>query len=170
MKYFLSLVISVSFLLSPLLTPAMAAEGSCPAPAETEQGRHKASKRCEMAREVQEFKLKFLAQEMELRDDQQKRFFDLYNAMSEEKFKVFTEVRRLESQIKNNPNATEAEYAAVSEAITKAKARDAEIEKKYDDQFSTFLTKKQIFKMKAAEDKFRRKMHEMNKQTRKRKK
>ena len=90
--------------------------------------------------------------------------------MSEEKFKVFTEVRRLESQLKNNPNATEAEYAAVSDAITKAKARDAEIEKKYDDQFSTFLTKKQIFKMKAAEDKFRRKMHEMNKHNRKKKK
>lgn len=170
MRYILPFVITISFLLSPLLTPVMAGEGACPDPAETEQGRHKASKRYEMAREVQEFKLKFLAQEMELRDDQQKRFFDLYNAMSEEKFKVFTEVRRLESQLKNNPNATEAEYAAVSDAITKAKARDAEIEKKYDDQFSTFLTKKQIFKMKAAEEKFRRKMHEMNKHNRKKKK
>lgn len=114
-----------------------------------------------MRREVQEFKLKFLAQEMELKDDQQKKFFELYNQMEQEKVKVFKETKALERKISESSNASDAEYESVSRAITAAKEKDAAIEKKYDDKFATFLSAKQIFKMKAAEDKFRMKMHEM---------
>ena len=45
--------------------------------------------------------------------------------------------------------------------MTEAKEKDAEIEKKYDAIFSEFLTSKQVYKMKDAEEKFRNKMHEM---------
>lgn len=114
-----------------------------------------------MRRELHEFKLKFLAQEMDLKEDQQKRFFDLYNQMSEEKIKVFKETRRLEKKLAGSDEASEAEYEAVSKAITAAKEKDAEIEKRYDAKFAQFLTPKQIFKLKSAEEKFRDKMHEM---------
>lgn len=115
-----------------------------------------------MRREVQEFKLKFLAQEMELKEDQQKKFFELYNQMDAEKVKVFKETRALEKKLNAAANASDAEYEAVSKAITEAKEKDAAIDKKYDEKFATFLTSKQIFKMKSAEEKFRAKMREMH--------
>lgn len=143
-----SLVSLFAILVAVLLMPQMAF-GECPPDP--------------MNKEVREFKLKFLAQEMELKEDQQKTFFDLYNQMMEEKFKIFSEVRKLESQVDSKKDATEADYQAVSNAITKAKSRDAEIEQRYDKKFSTFLTQKQLFKMKAAEEKFRNKMRQMRK-------
>lgn len=114
-----------------------------------------------MRREVQEYKLKFLAQEMDLKEDQQKRFFDLYKQMTAEKVRVFKETKALEKRLSNSEDASDAEYETVSRAITEAKEKDAEIDSKYDKLFSQFLTSKQIFKMKAAEEKFRDKMHEM---------
>lgn len=114
-----------------------------------------------MRREVHEFKLKYLAQEMDLKEDQQKKFFELYNQMTEERVKVFKETRSLEKKLAGDSDASDAEYEAVSKAITTAKEKDAAIEKKYDEKFATFLTPKQIYKMKEAEDKFRQKMHEM---------
>lgn len=114
-----------------------------------------------MFKEVQDFKLKFLAQEMELREDQQKKFFELYNQMSDEKGKLFRETKNLEKKLTDSKDASDSEYEAVSKAITAAKEKDAEIEKKYDEKFSQFLSAKQVFKMKEAEGKFRDKMREM---------
>lgn len=112
-------------------------------------------------KEIQEFKLKYLAQEMDLKEDQQQKFFDLYNEMTAKRFAVMKAARRLERKVKKNENATEDDYKAVTEAINKAKADEASIEKEYDAKFSTFLSQKQIFKMKSAEDSFRKKLEEM---------
>lgn len=122
---------------------------------------NKSKDRQAMRKEIHEFKLKFLAQEMDLREDQQKKFFDLYNQMTEEKVKVFRETKALEKKLTDSANASDAEYEAVSRAITAAKEKDAEIDRRYDEKFSQFLTPRQMFKMKAAEEKFRDKMHEM---------
>lgn len=115
----------------------------------------------EMRKEFREFKIKFIAQEIDLKEDQQKQFAELYDQMSNERMKIFEQTRRLERKVKKESNATEEDYASVSRAITEAKEMDAAIEKKYDAKFSTFLSSKQIFKMKAAEEKFRKKMSEM---------
>ena len=40
----------------------------------------------EIFREVQEFKIKFLAQEMDLKEDQQDRFVKLYGEMNQKRF------------------------------------------------------------------------------------
>lgn len=123
--------------------------------------------RQEMRKELMEFKKKFLAQEIDLKEEDQKHFFELYDQMSEERMKIFEQTRRLERKVNKDANATEEDYAAVSRAITEAKEKDAEIEKKYDAQFSTFLSSKQLFQLKAAEEKFRKKMHEMRHKKRK---
>lgn len=117
--------------------------------------------KAEMRKELRDFKMKFLAQEMDLKEDQQKKFFELYTQMSDEKEKLFKDTRSLERSLRDKKDATDAEYERVSDAITQAKAKEAEIDKKYDAKFSQFLSKKQIFKMKGAEDQFRHKMHEM---------
>lgn len=87
--------------------------------------------------------------------------------MSDERMQVFEQTRRLERKVKKDPQATDEDYAAVSRAITEAKEKDAAIEKKYDAKFSTFMSSKQLFKMKAAEEKFRQKMNEMRHRRRK---
>ncbi len=119
------------------------------------------------AKEVNEFKMKFLAQEMELDADQQQKFIELYTKMSDERFSRFKNVKELEKKVKSDKNASEADYAALSDAIGKSKIDDAEMEKRYDELFSRFLTSKQIFKMKEGEEKFRRKMREMKRDRKK---
>ncbi len=121
------------------------------------------SDRHNMRQELEDFKMKFIAQEIDLREDQQQRFFELYKKMNEERFKVFKETRRLEKQVKSDKNATDADYENLNKAITEARRKDAEIEKRYDDQFLKIISARQLFKMKDAEEKFRHKMHDMRK-------
>lgn len=121
-------------------------------------------------KQIVEFKLKFLAQEMELKADQKDQFVELYTEMMNEKKKLFSEIRTLEKKLDENNSASDDDYARVSDAISNAKVRDAEIEKRYDDKFSTFLSSRQIFKMKSAEDKFRDKMNQMRHKKRKNRK
>lgn len=129
----------------------------------TAQTKLKASDRHAMRREMHEFKLKYLAQEMDLRDNQKKEFVEVYNQMSSERRAVMKETRELEKKLADAKDASDADYEAVTKALTTAKEKDAAIEKKYDEKFATFLTAKQIFRMKAAEEQFRAKMHEMKK-------
>lgn len=117
--------------------------------------------RDKMMKELQEFKLKYLAQEMELEGDKQEKFFTLYNEMTEKRMKCMAEAWQLERKVKHSKDATEADYEAAAEAMNKAKAEDAALEKSYDDKFAEFLSQKQIYKMKAAENEFRKKMSEM---------
>ncbi|MDE6532976.1 MAG: periplasmic heavy metal sensor [Muribaculaceae bacterium] len=117
--------------------------------------------RKQMMKELQEFKMKFLAQEMELREDQQAKFFELYNEMSVKRRDCMRAAWRMERKVKKASDATEADYQAAAEAMNKAKSEDVAIEKSYDEKFSEFLSPKQIYKMKAAEQEFRNKMSEM---------
>ena len=120
----------------------------------------KGKDREKMFKEVQEYKMKFLAQEMELKEDQRSRFFELYGKMSEEKRCVYREIRKLEKSLKED--SSEARYKEVTSRISELREKDAAIDKRYDAEFSKFLTSKQIYKMKAGEEKFRKKMHEMH--------
>lgn len=114
-----------------------------------------------MMKELQEFKLKFLAQEMDLKEDQQAKFFELYNEMCEKRRECMSEAVKLERKVKKNKDASESDYQAAAEAMNKAKAEDLAIEKQYDEKFAKFLSPKQIYKLKAAEGEFRKKMTEM---------
>ncbi|MDE5877452.1 MAG: Spy/CpxP family protein refolding chaperone [Muribaculaceae bacterium] len=115
----------------------------------------------EMFREVKEFKMKFLAQELKLSDEQCRPFFDLYSAQMDERHKLWEPAMELERKVKKDPNASEADYNAVSEAINKAKSGEAELEGRYDEKFRKILTPKQIYELKDAENRFREKMREM---------
>lgn len=123
----------------------------------------------DMRKEVAEFKMKFIAQEIELKDNQMEQFADLYTKMNQEKRQAFANAMKLERKVRNDKEATEADYAAASKAMEEAREKDSEIDKRYDEKFATFLTAKQRFKLKGAEEKFRRKMEQMH-QERKHKK
>lgn len=123
----------------------------------------------QMRKEFREFKIKFLAHEMELDADQTKEFSVLYNQMENEKRQVFVATRNIERKLKNDKKASDDDYAKVTEAMAQCKIKCGEIEKKYDDRFSTFLSSKQIFKMKRAEEKFRNKLQDMHRRNHKNK-
>ena len=117
--------------------------------------------RAKMMKEVQEFKMKYLAQEMDLKGEQQKKFFELYSEMNEKRAACYKTVRKIEKKIKDKDDATEEDYQEATEAMRKANEESAEIEKAYDEKFSEFLSQKQLYKMKEAEQEFRKKMEEM---------
>lgn len=111
-------------------------------------------------KEIVEYKIKYLAQEMELKDDQKSKFAELYEKFSEERRKNYESKRSMEKKLKGD--ATEAEYKQLSEKINNCKLRDVQLVKDYDAKFSKFLTQKQIFKMHEAEETFRKKMMDMH--------
>ena len=117
----------------------------------------------EQRKEFREYKMKFLAQEMDIKDETKSKFFELYNQLSDERHKIRHEIRDIDGKIKEN-TATEADYSR----LNRLKDQEAELEKKYDAKFETFLTGKEIFKMKEAENKFREKLQEMKKKKEKR--
>lgn len=115
----------------------------------------------DMRKEIVEFKIKFLAQEINLQKDQQEKFAELYSQLSQEKKKIFSNAMKLERKLRNSADATDADYAEASKVMAEARAKDIELDKQYDKKFAAFLTSKQIFQMKSAEEKFRKKMEEM---------
>lgn len=114
-----------------------------------------------MRRELREYKIKYLAQEIELKSENQKQFVELYDKLETERMNAMNDARKLDKQVKNDANATDADFARASEAMAAAKIKVGEIEKAYDEKFSEFLTPKQIYKLHEAEDSFRQKMREM---------
>lgn len=118
-------------------------------------------KKEKMFREVQEFKMKFLAQEMDLSEVQKKKFFELYEEMSQSKRNCYQEAIKMDRQIKHDKNATEEDYQKVTEAFNKANTEWAETEKQYNDKFAEFLSSKQIYQMREAEKTYKERVSEM---------
>ena len=112
-------------------------------------------------REFKEFKMKFLAQELDLKESQQERFFELYDKMMSEKKAAFAKVHAMEKKMREGKDITDADYDRFQALMDEARAKDLEIDRRYDSEFLKVISKKQLFKMKEAEGKFRSKMHEM---------
>lgn len=117
--------------------------------------------RAAMRKEMREFKIKYLCQEMELTDEQREKFVPLYNQMSDERWKIFREIKAQEKRMKKAKKVGEADYESALKVTTNAKEKSAEIERQYDAQFSKFLSAKQLYKMKEAEAQFVEKMRKM---------
>lgn len=124
-------------------------------------------KKEKMFKDVLEFKMKYLAQEMDLSEVQKKKFFELYEEMIQSKKECYHSAMKMDRKLKHDKNASEEEYQHVTLAFDKANAEWSEIEKSYNEKFSEFLTQKQIYKMREAEKSYREKVGEM-KQNRKR--
>lgn len=114
-----------------------------------------------LKKELQEFKLKFVAQEINLRDDQRAPFTDAYSRMMEEEDAIFRQIGDANRRLKETAKPTAADYEYVNSVMVDAKAKSAALEKKYDEEFAKFLTPEQRYQMKEAEHKFRRKMEQM---------
>lgn len=118
-------------------------------------------KREKMFREVQEFKMKYLAQEMELSEVQKVKFYELYEEEQASKKECYQEAVVMDRRLKKEKDPSEENYQQVRSAFNMANMKWAEIEKQYDEKYSEFLSQKQIYKMKEAENSFRAKFEEM---------
>lgn len=112
-------------------------------------------------KELREFKMKFLAQEMELKEDQKNKFYTLYQEMSDRMKEVYKESVAMKRKISGMQDVSEDDYKKLRDAEQKAADQAKEIEKEYDKKFSEFLTQKQLYKLKEAEKEFRNKIKEM---------
>ncbi|MCH5222670.1 MAG: hypothetical protein J1E82_01390 [Muribaculaceae bacterium] len=115
-----------------------------------------------MTKEFMEFKMNYLAKEMDLTDAQKQKFFPLYEEYTHQRRDCSKRVRDIEKKLKKEgKNASEAEYQNLLELQAKTKAELAEIDKVYDEKFAEFLSPKQLYKLKEGETAFRKKLDEM---------
>lgn len=129
--------------------------------------RHGKKANAKMRAELREFKLKYLAQEMDLKSADQPRFIELYDKMMTEKEELYRPVWKLEKSLRKNANASDKDYETLAERKDKAKEEELKIDRKYEEQFSKFLTSKQIYKMREAEKTFNKKIREMRRKKKK---
>ncbi len=115
----------------------------------------------EMRKEMCSFKIKYLTQEMELNGDQNLKFSELYTRLEGERHKLFHERRQLEKKINQSRSASEEDYENALKSLNRLRDSEFELEKRYDAEFSRFLTDKQLFKLKKAEEEFRGRMLRM---------
>ena len=111
-------------------------------------------------KEIMEFKLDFLAKEIDLKEDQVKQFNELYMQLDKERRVILKRIKTAEKTVSENKDASEAVYEKAMKEISSAKNDMIQTDKKYDEKFSTFLTKKQMYKLKEAENAFMKKMQQ----------
>lgn len=108
-------------------------------------------------KEVREYKHQFLAKELQLNKEQQKKFFTLYDEMEDENTRIANEAKREEEAVvAKGEKATDADYERATELLYDQKAKEGEVEKTYMKKFQNVLSKKQLFQLKGAERKFTR--------------
>lgn len=121
------------------------------------QGRNNDANRREWFKEVRQYKHNFLTKELNLSEDQQEKFFSIYDAMEEEIHNAQRETRSLTWKIRESKSeVSDLEYEKAAEAQFELKGKESQIEMKYFPQFKNVLSKKQLFLLKHAEHKFTR--------------
>ncbi len=113
----------------------------------------------EWAKGMREYKHKFLAKELELTRDQQRKFFVLYDQMEDEMEALNADTRAIEDEVTDKADdATDDDYERAAERLFNIRTREGAIDLKYYDKFKEILTKRQLFQLKGAERKFTREM------------
>lgn len=112
-------------------------------------------------KELTDFKIKYLIQEMELSADKQQAFENTYRQMENERFNLFRSVHKQVKAVKKRGEATDAELQEAADAMASLKKREGEMEYRYYQKFKKILSPEQLYIMKVAEEKFNRKVMEM---------
>lgn len=113
------------------------------------------SNRSKWFKEVREKKHQFLIKELELKKEQQKQFFEIYDSMDDELRQVQRDTRKMEKRVQEaGDDASDLDYEKATDALYEAKQKEGAIELKYKEEFKKVLTPKQLFKLKGAERKF----------------
>ncbi len=132
----------VSLLIATILLPAMLT------------AQNSSAQRTRWMEQIRKSKFEFFTKELSLTKEQQTKFLPLYEEMEASIYKANNETEQLLKKTAENTRATDTEYEATATAAAKATLRQGEIELEYFNKFSKILSKKQLFLLKQAEDKF----------------
>ncbi len=106
-------------------------------------------------KEVQSYKYEFFTKELDLTAEQSDKFFPVYEEMEKAVYTVNKEARDLEDKIAQSAeDISDLEYEAATDVLYKVKQKEGEIELEYYQKFNEILSKKQLFLLKIAENKF----------------
>lgn len=115
-------------------------------------------------KEVRTYKHDMLVEETAMTAAQKSEFLPLYSAMEQEIYQVNLDARAMEAKIStSSAEISELEYEKAAEALAEVKAKEAQIELDYYKKFEKILSKKQMFLLKRAENRFARNMLNHNK-------
>lgn len=106
--------------------------------------------------EIRKYKFELFTKELNLNKEQQTLFFPLYEEMEQAVYKINKESDELMKKTAAATDISDTEYEAAALAIAKSKQKEGEIELEYFNRFEKILTKKQLFQLKLAEEKFSR--------------
>lgn len=132
----------ISFLLAVILAPCLLSAQST------------AAQRARWMEQIRKTKFEFFTKEVSLTKEQQSQLFPLYEEMEKSIYKMNNEAEALMKKTAANTRATDTEFEAAATAAARTTLRQGEIELEYFNKFSKFLSKKQLFLLKQAEDKF----------------
>lgn len=145
---------------TPLLLFLAAIIGFAPS-ALAQKNKDKSKDPAVMMKEILEYKLKYLIQEADITKEQQAEFVKLYTEMSNAKLALLKSTHDTQKTLKGKSSPTDEDYYKVSEEMAQSKKKEGEIDLKYYQQFKRLLSAKQLYKLKAAEMEFNRKMMKM---------
>lgn len=150
-------LISIIILIASLATTSLCASAA---------GDSKSTKkmdRKEWFNQMRVYKHDFLTKELSLTQEQQDKFFPLYDAMSESIEKVQRDSRALERKInKSTTEVSDLEYEKATEAVIETRAREVQIAKEAYAKFKGVLSAEQIYKLTQAERRFTRVLMKQN--------
>ncbi|MGN0223880.1 MAG: Spy/CpxP family protein refolding chaperone [Muribaculaceae bacterium] len=104
--------------------------------------------------EIRQYKHEFLIKELDLTEEQQGPFFQLYDQMEDEIEQLNSQTRALQQQIETNEQATDLEVTNAARTVFELKRAEGQIEMTYFDRFAKILTPRQLLNLKPAERKF----------------
>lgn len=117
--------------------------------------------RHEMRREMQEYKMKFLAKEMGISGEKQAKFFEAYIAFAKTQDALFEEMRQARHALENKSNPTDADYEAFRKTQNSVKERETAADTEYRKSLDKILTPRETYLLQEGENKFRDKMQEL---------
>lgn len=117
----------------------------------------------EWIKEMRRYKAEFVAEKLELTQEQRNEFIPMYQEMETKTWTIEHEARDMERSVrKKGAEATDTEYEKAAEALTEVKAKQGQIESEYLKKFRKILTPAQQFKMRGIEREFMRQLMERN--------
>lgn len=116
----------------------------------------------DMVKELQEFKIKYLIQEMDLPADKQAEFRRIYTQYGQQQSQLFKDMFSRFKSMKAKKEPTDADYSALAERMASFKSREGALENNCFQQLKSVLTPCQLFQLKKAESKFDRKVRDMH--------
>lgn len=115
----------------------------------------------EMRRELREYKLNFLAEEMDLDEAAKAKFAEIFEENFDAQSQLFRESHKAKKELDAKKNPTDEDYNAYQKVQNSVKQREQALDARYRDKLSKVLNSKQMYKLQQGEEKFRAKMQEM---------